>query len=317
MASALANRAVAWVTVARTRSPGRACRMKMTQPVSSCLETHQPPCTTSPTVSSSTSPACGPGAGVVVTATSCPGGARWRRLGTCLAGRHRVGWLAALRRREYRDCTALAGRMHVHIVIMGCGRVGSSIAHTLEESGHSVAVIDQDPEAFRKLASGFKGNKVTGIGFDRDVLTEAGIERADAFAAVSSGDNSNVIAARVARESFGVQRVVGPHLRPPPGRRSTSGWAFPPWRPSRGRRTRCCAASSRRARSRCGATPPARWCWPRSRTPTTGWARRSATWSEAASTRVAYISRLGEAVVPGPSTVLQEGDVAARDRGRP
>ena len=96
----------------------------------------------------------------------------------------------------------------MHIVIMGCGRVGSRLAHILEDQDHSVAIIDQNPEAFRKLGSGFKGTKVTGIGFDRDVLTEAGIERAGAFAAVSSGDNSNVIAARVARESFGVQRVV-------------------------------------------------------------------------------------------------------------
>src|ERR1700728_4409054 len=91
---------------------------------------------------------------------------------------------------------------------MGCGRVGSRIAHTLEDLGHSVAIIDQDPDAFRKLSAGFKGKKITGIGFDRDVLAQAGIERADAFAAVSSGDNSNVIAARVARESFGVRRVV-------------------------------------------------------------------------------------------------------------
>src|SRR6266702_5448439 len=91
---------------------------------------------------------------------------------------------------------------------MGCGRVGSTIAHILEEQDHSVAVIDQNPDAFRKLSAGFKGSKVTGIGFGRDVLIEAGIERADAFAAVSSGDNSNVIAARVARESFNVARVV-------------------------------------------------------------------------------------------------------------
>ena len=96
----------------------------------------------------------------------------------------------------------------MHIVIMGCGRVGSTIAHILEDLGHSVAVIDQDPDAFRKLRPGFKGSKITGIGFDRDVLIEAGIERADAFAAVSSGDNSNVISARVVRESFGVERVV-------------------------------------------------------------------------------------------------------------
>src|SRR6266498_286059 len=91
---------------------------------------------------------------------------------------------------------------------MGCGRVGSTIAHILEDQGHSVAVIDQDAEAFRKLRSGFKGSKITGIGFDRDVLIEAGIEQADAFASVSSGDNSNVISARVARESFNVARVV-------------------------------------------------------------------------------------------------------------
>src|SRR5229473_6217659 len=98
--------------------------------------------------------------------------------------------------------------MIMHIVIMGCGRVGSTLAHILEDQGHSVAVIDQDVEAFRKLRPGFRGSKITGIGFDRDVLIQAGIEEADAFAAVSSGDNSNVIAARVARESFNVDRVV-------------------------------------------------------------------------------------------------------------
>ena len=96
----------------------------------------------------------------------------------------------------------------MHIVIMGCGRVGSTLAHILEDQGHSVAVIDQDREAFRKLRSSFKGRKVSGIGFDQNVLIQAGIEEADAFAAVSSGDNSNVIAARVARESFGVRRVA-------------------------------------------------------------------------------------------------------------
>jgi trk system potassium uptake protein TrkA len=96
----------------------------------------------------------------------------------------------------------------VHVVIMGCGRVGSALARGLEKLGHDVAVIDRDPGAFRRLAPDFKGSKVTGIGFDRDTLIEAGIERADAFAAVSSGDNSNIIAARVARETFGVDNVV-------------------------------------------------------------------------------------------------------------
>ncbi|HEX6681884.1 MAG TPA: TrkA family potassium uptake protein [Candidatus Limnocylindrales bacterium] len=96
----------------------------------------------------------------------------------------------------------------MHVVIMGCGRVGSTLAHTLEALGHAVSVIDQDGDAFRRLSADFAGLTVTGIGFDRDVLISAGIEHADAFAAVSSGDNSNIISARLARETFGVQRVV-------------------------------------------------------------------------------------------------------------
>src|SRR5262249_32069463 len=91
---------------------------------------------------------------------------------------------------------------------MGCGRVGSTLAHILEDRGWSVAVIDQNPDAFRRLGSSFKGKKVTGIGFDQDVLEEAGIREAAAVAAVSSGDNSNVISARGARESLGVERAA-------------------------------------------------------------------------------------------------------------
>ena len=96
----------------------------------------------------------------------------------------------------------------MHVVIMGCGRVGSTIAHNLESRGHSVAIIDQNPDAFRRLGPDFAGVTVTGVGFDREVLIEAGIEQAQAFAAVSSGDNSNILAARVARETFGVENVV-------------------------------------------------------------------------------------------------------------
>jgi trk system potassium uptake protein TrkA len=96
----------------------------------------------------------------------------------------------------------------VHVVIMGCGRLGSTLAHNLDARGHSVAVIDQNADAFRRLGAEFGGITVTGFGFDRDVLRAAGIERADAFAAVSSGDNSNIISARLAHETFGVSRVV-------------------------------------------------------------------------------------------------------------
>lgn len=91
---------------------------------------------------------------------------------------------------------------------MGCGRVGATLATNLSQYGHSVAVIDRNPEAFRRLPEGFTGQRVTGTGFDRDALVHAGIEDAQGFAAVSSGDNSNIIAARVVRETFGVTNVV-------------------------------------------------------------------------------------------------------------
>ena len=96
----------------------------------------------------------------------------------------------------------------MHVVIMGCGRVGSELAARLESGQHTVAVIDKNPNAFRSLRYGFKGEKVQGYGFDEDAQRQAGIERADAFAAVSSGDNSNIVAARLAREKFEVPRVV-------------------------------------------------------------------------------------------------------------
>ncbi|MFE3461793.1 potassium channel family protein [Nocardiopsis aegyptia] len=96
----------------------------------------------------------------------------------------------------------------MHIVIMGCGRVGSTLAHTLVDLGHTVAVIDQDPEAFRRLRGSVSKHGVRGVGHDREVLLAAGIDRAGAFAAVSNGDNSNIISARVAREAFGVENVV-------------------------------------------------------------------------------------------------------------
>jgi trk system potassium uptake protein TrkA len=96
----------------------------------------------------------------------------------------------------------------VHIVIMGCGRVGSSLAQGLEKRGHSLAVIDVNVESFRKLGPDFSGRTVKGVGFDRDVLVRAGIRDADGFAAVASGDNSNILSARVVREEFGVQNVV-------------------------------------------------------------------------------------------------------------
>ena len=96
----------------------------------------------------------------------------------------------------------------MHVVIMGCGRVGAALAAALQRLGHTVAVVDRDPHAFHRLGRDFRGLQVTGNGFNKDILIEAGIERASAFAAVSNGDNSNIVSARVARETFGVERVV-------------------------------------------------------------------------------------------------------------
>jgi len=196
----------------------------------------------------------------------------------------------------------------VHIVIMGCGRVGSTLAHILEEQGHSVAIIDQDREAFRKLRSGFKGKRITGVGFDQDVLIEAGIEEADAFAAVSSGDNSNVIAARVARESFGVARVAAriydPRRAEVYQRLGIPTVATVRWTADQMMRRLLPEGSEALWRDPTGAVVLAEVAF-------------SADWvgekvhalEEASRARVAYISRLGEAMLPVQGTVLQEGDV--------
>jgi trk system potassium uptake protein len=195
----------------------------------------------------------------------------------------------------------------VHIVIMGCGRVGSTLAHTLEALGHTVAVIDQNADAFRRLGPEFAGTTVTGIGFDREVLIEAGIERADAFAAVSSGDNSNIISARLARETFGVSRVVA----------------------------RIYDAKRAEVYERLGIPTVAtvRWTADRMvrhlvpeanlevwRDPTStvaivevplhnDWVGKPLrVLEEATGTRVAYLMRFGVGALPTPSTVLQDGD---------
>jgi len=96
----------------------------------------------------------------------------------------------------------------MQVIVMGCGRVGISVALELQSHGHQVAIIDRDITSFRALPANFAGRTIKGVGFDLDTLREAGIETADAFIAVSSGDNSNIISARVAREKFKVSRVI-------------------------------------------------------------------------------------------------------------
>ncbi|MDE3085469.1 MAG: TrkA family potassium uptake protein [Acidobacteriota bacterium] len=96
----------------------------------------------------------------------------------------------------------------MHVVIVGCGRVGSGLGIRLVDQGHSVSIIDKQPKAFRRLPSGWRGTTLVGSGFDRDDLELAGAKDAGALAAVTSGDNSNILTARIARETYGIPNVV-------------------------------------------------------------------------------------------------------------
>lgn len=96
----------------------------------------------------------------------------------------------------------------MHVIVVGCGRVGSELAVNLDKSGHTVAVVDKNKRAFRRLPEDWSGTLVNGFGFDRDDLDEAGAGHADALAAVTSGDNSNVLTARIARENYQISHVV-------------------------------------------------------------------------------------------------------------
>ena len=203
----------------------------------------------------------------------------------------------------------------MHVVVMGCGRVGSAIARRLEQIGHSVAVIDQDPEAFRRLGPEFTGRQVTGLGFDRQTLLDAGIDSAGAFAAVSSGDNSNIISARVARETFGVQHVVARIYDSKRAevfeRMGIPSVATVPWTVNRLMRELLSVKVSEIWREPTGKVLLMRV------TVTDGWVgRRLADLETASGARAAWLVRFGEAQLPTSSTVLQDGDqlvVAATD----
>ncbi len=96
----------------------------------------------------------------------------------------------------------------MHVVILGCGRVGATLAMILAAEGHSVAIIDRDRESFRRLGRGFRGKTILGIGIDEDVLRKAGIERADGFAATTNGDNTNIMSAQIVKVKYKVPRVI-------------------------------------------------------------------------------------------------------------
>ncbi len=173
---------------------------------------------------------------------------------------------------------------------MGCGRVGSTLARSLEDRNHTVSIIDSEPDSFRRLGPEFNGDKITGYGFDQQVLEKAGIRRADAFAAVSSGDNSNIIAARVARETFGIQQVVARIYDP--GRAEVY--------------------------QRLGITTVATVKWtadqvlrrllPVGTEPDFRDPSGTVRFQEQSGSRIAWIDRLGEGMLPTRETVIQEGD---------
>jgi trk system potassium uptake protein len=196
----------------------------------------------------------------------------------------------------------------VHVVIMGCGRVGATLAHILETRGHTVAVVDQNADAFRRLGTSYEGRTVTGLGFDREVLREAGIDEAGAFAAVSSGDNSNIIAARVARETFGVEnvaaRIYDPGRAEVYQRLGIPTVATVRWTADQITRRLLPDGSQTEWVDPSGTVRLAEMHLDRA------WVGRTvADLETAAGARVAFVTRYGEGVLPGPDSVLQEGDL--------
>jgi len=196
----------------------------------------------------------------------------------------------------------------VHIVIMGCGRVGSGLARALSKAGHSVAVIDSDPTSFRRLGPDFRGQQVRGMGFDRDTLLEARIREAKAFAAVSSGDNSNIIAARVAREQFGVSNVVARIYDPKRAqvyeRLGIPTVATVPWTTDRLMRAIIPDGLISEWRDPSGTVTVVNVPYHRN------WIGRTlSALEEALGVRAAFVVRFGNGVLPTPDTVVQEGDL--------
>ena len=196
----------------------------------------------------------------------------------------------------------------MHVVIMGCGRVGTALATSLERLGNEVAVVDKNPPAFRRLGNDFRGRQVIGNGFDRQVLIKAGIEQAGAFAAVSSGDNSNIIAARVARETFSVPQVVARIYDPKRAavyeRLGIPTVATVPWATDRLLRMLLPDGTASAWRDPSGTVAVLQLAVHQD------WVGKPiAALQEATGCRVAFIMRFGTGVLPTASTVVQADDI--------
>jgi len=196
----------------------------------------------------------------------------------------------------------------VHVVVVGCGRVGSGLARMLESGGHSVAIVDRQEKAFRRLPPEFAGRKIVGVGFDRDRLTDAGIEEAGALAAVTNGDNSNILVARIARETYGIERVVARIYDPRRAaiyeRLGIATIATVQW------------ATERTLRRIVPTSGDVEWIDPSAKVvlvervvPSSLVGRKLQELEDTGLARAVAVSRLGVSQVPGPGLVLQDGDV--------
>ncbi|MGH9182792.1 MAG: potassium channel family protein [Acidimicrobiales bacterium] len=196
----------------------------------------------------------------------------------------------------------------MHMVIVGCGRVGNALATELVQRGNTVGVIDKQPQAFVRLPTGPPVRTVTGFGFDRDRLVEAGIEEAGALAAVTSGDNSNIVVARIAKETFGVERVMARIYDPGRAaiyeRLGVPTVATVAWTTDQALRRLLPAQTRTEWIDPTGDVAVVERALPRR------WAGRLLSeLDEPGRWRLSALTRGGEASVPGPALVGQEGDL--------
>ncbi len=196
----------------------------------------------------------------------------------------------------------------MHVIVVGCGRVGSSVALTLSSAGHDVVVVDRKADAFRRLGDHFVGTTLVGVGFDRDVLTSAGITPESSVAAVTSGDNSNILIARVARETFGVAHVVARIYDPRRAsiyqRLGIATVATVSWASERVLRFLTDSDAST-----AWIDPTGRFTLVERRVPAAAAGVSISDFEVASGGRVALLARVGESSIPAPSVLLQEDDM--------